>query len=342
MDKVIKFNLSGYDPFIDYIKAYAIICVLIGHTFPYLNYMGYGLWAGMQVPLFVLVQSFHVIKKDNPSFNFKKIIWRVLIPYLLIQSMVLICILSRFEGGALQNQILYFVISGGYGPGSYYPWIYIQIALLLPFINRMMSKGTKKQLAILFLIICELFEIIFSIIDLPDFIHRLLFVRYFFLFYFAWLWVKDGIIINKWTIAISVISFLSIIYFEYFSIDDEILFYKTAWKFHRWPCYYYIAVGGAFLLNCMYKSVSQKVIIDKFIKLLAKCSYEVFLIQMFVLYIYPDNTINDILIGIGGVSSVDVMLLKLFKILIVFSLSIMVGYYFNLYYNRFVNYLFVK
>ena len=45
--QTITFNKSGYDPFIDYIKAFAIICVLIGHTFPFPEYWGYRLFAGM-------------------------------------------------------------------------------------------------------------------------------------------------------------------------------------------------------------------------------------------------------------------------------------------------------
>jgi len=63
--KTVSFNKTGYDPFIDFIKAYAILCVLIGHTLPFTDYWGYGLWAGMQVPLFVLVQVFHGFKKDT-------------------------------------------------------------------------------------------------------------------------------------------------------------------------------------------------------------------------------------------------------------------------------------
>lgn len=48
-----------HDEFIDFIKAYAILCVLFGHTFGMaLDYVAYGVWAGMQVPLFILIQTF--------------------------------------------------------------------------------------------------------------------------------------------------------------------------------------------------------------------------------------------------------------------------------------------
>ena len=84
--KTVSFNKIGYDPFIDFIKAYAIVCVLIGHTLPLQDYWGYGLWAGMQVPLFVLVQAFHCFKKETPDINLKKIFLRVGLPYILVQS----------------------------------------------------------------------------------------------------------------------------------------------------------------------------------------------------------------------------------------------------------------
>ena len=62
MNYTITFNKSGYDPLIDFIKAYAILCVLMGHTFPYLKASVDSLWYGMQVPLFVLVQVVPVLK----------------------------------------------------------------------------------------------------------------------------------------------------------------------------------------------------------------------------------------------------------------------------------------
>ncbi len=241
MNKVIPFNKTGYDPFIDFIKAYAIICVLIGHTLFLHDYWGYGLWAGMQVPLFVLVQAFHGFKKEALEINCKKIFLRVILPYIVVQSIALIFLLCKDASG-----ICSFIGSGGAGPGSYYPWIYIQIALLLPFVKKWIDKNKEHQTKVLIssLVICEAFEILFSLLDLPNGMYRLLAVRYIFLLYLAWIWVKEGIVINKLTTLFSVISFIAIIYFEYFSVDDEVLFYNTTWKYHRWPCYFFVANGG--------------------------------------------------------------------------------------------------
>lgn len=332
--KIVSFNKSGYDPFIDFIKAYAIVCVLIGHTLPFLDYWGYGLWAGMQVPLFVLVQSFHSFKKDTHNINLKKILLRVILPYLLVQSTVFLYILF-FDSTKFQ----YFLLSGGAGPGSYYPWIFIQIALLLPIIKKWIDKNqnNKTKVLISFLVICELFEILFSTINLPDRLYRLFAIRYIFLLYFAWIWVREGIIINKRTTLLSFLSFITIIYFEYFSVDDEVLFYNTAWKYHRWPCYYFVAVWGVYLLRMLYERLCSKTYFMSLIKLLAKCSYEIFLIQMIVLYVYPSDYIKsmNIISGLNNYVIVDSLLL-IIKMIAVFIFSIFIGYYFNLYYNRLI------
>ena len=332
--KKISFNKTGYDPFIDFIKAYAIICVLFGHTLPFHDYWGYGLWAGMQVPLFVLVQAFHSFKKGSRDTNLKKIFLRVVLPYMMVQSLALIYFLC-----VAPTKLNSFLLSGGVGPGSYYPWIFIQIAFLLPIVNKWLDKNkdNKTKVLIIFLVMCEAFEILFSVIDLPDGIYRLLAVRYIFLFYFAWVWVKDGIVINILTTLLSVLSFIAIIYFEYFSIDDEVLFYKTAWKYHRWPCYYFVAIWGGYLLRMLYESLCSIKYIMKSTRLLAKCSYEIFLVQMIVLSVYPSGYIKDLIIMSGINSQVMVDFVQLIiRILVVFNFSIFLGYYFNLYYNKLI------
>ena len=62
----LTFNTKGYDPFIDFIKAYAILCVLLGHFLSSSNNVLYPIWGGNQVPLFVAVQCFHYMKNTPP------------------------------------------------------------------------------------------------------------------------------------------------------------------------------------------------------------------------------------------------------------------------------------
>lgn len=325
MQRSIYFRLIGHDPFIDFIKAYAIICVLIGHTFPFLDYIGYGLWAGMQVPLFILVQSFHFLKKEKSNFSITKILWRVLIPFFVAQ-LVLFILLYVMNPTSLNKLFISFLVSGGKGPGSYYPWIYIQIAFLLPLFKKILSGKSELFLAIFFLLLCEGIEILLSIVNIPDYLYRLLAFRYLFLVFLSWIWIKKGIQINNITIVLSLLSFLSIVYFEYFSFNNEPLFYNTSWKYHRWPCYYYVAFLFTYLLYFIHRRIIRYLYLNQIIVYIAQCSYEIFLVQMVICAIFQLLP-----------TSYDFVLGLVLKFLIVFILSISGGFLLNKYYKRFVN-----
>jgi fucose 4-O-acetylase-like acetyltransferase len=88
MNMTISFNTKGYDGYIDFIKAFAILCVILGHSLLPLEKIGYSLWAGMQVPLFILVQTFHCYKKDSHKLNIGKILSRVMFPFLTLEVIV--------------------------------------------------------------------------------------------------------------------------------------------------------------------------------------------------------------------------------------------------------------
>lgn len=312
----ITLNKSGYEPSFDFIKAYAILCVLMGHTIPFLKETGYSLWYGMQVPLFVLIQSFHALKKESCSFSIKKISKRIIYPFLLIQ--IIPIVYELFKNGYTNKLIISWLIGGGYGPGAYYPWIYLQLAVLLAIVKPYFEKVSKAVNLIIVLAICEGFEILSSIIGLPDWLYRLLAIRYFFLVYLGWLWVKEGIVINVKTISLSLLSMVAIIYFDYYYIPTEPWFFDTAWRCHRWPCYFYVCTmlcGFLYLIYCKTKGYS---IVRYISKTLAKCSYEIFLIQMVIIPMMPQmNYINNKFVGFIIWTS------------FIFIISIVCGYYFN-------------
>lgn len=133
--------------------------------------------------------------------------------------------------------------------------------------------------------ICEGLEILFSVIDFPESIYRLLAIRYFFLFWLGWQWVQEGIKINWLTILLSLFSLFSILYFEYFSVDDEPWFYTTGWKCHRWPCYFFATYGLTAFLYVIWQWVNRNNLLSKFVKILAASSYEIFLVQMSAIFL---------------------------------------------------------
>ena len=283
--KVITFSKKGYDDFIDFIKAYAILCVLFGHTFLWLDKVAYAAWAGMQVPLFILVQVFHGYKKEKVIFSFRKLFKRVLLPFFIVEfiTFVLALIIRGYECNAL---VVNMINGGGCGPGSYYPWIYLQVALLIPMFGLMLNKCNRWISLFVFLFICEGTEVLLSLVDISEMAYRLLAVRYLFLLFLGWLWVKDGVRVNGVTILLSVISLITIIYFEYFSVNDEPWFFSTKWKTHRWPCYFFVANGLVALLSVVWEKMKGNRYIKFAVEKLASSSYEIFLVQMMTIYLF--------------------------------------------------------
>lgn len=286
---LVRFNTKGYDDFIDFIKAYAIICVILSHTLIWHKEMGSAIWLDMQVPLFVLVQAFHFYKKDNSTFVLSRVLKRVLVPFLLVE---IITFALALMGGAVFREILLDgVFAGGYGPGSYYPWIYLQVAFLLPLFSRLVKQHSKLVSFIIFLVVCEGFEIVCSIIDIPDFLYRLLAIRYIFLFWLGFLWVRNGVPINGMTVLLAIVSLMSIVYFEYYSVDDEPWFYNTGWKYHRWPCYYWVAEGLTALLYGFWRILKKSERLSSMVRMISRCSYEIFLVQMSSIYLIKQDFI---------------------------------------------------
>lgn len=213
---------------------------------------------------------------------------RVLLPFLLLEIVTFLFALF-FTDNTCSELVGLFIKNGGYGPGSYYPWIYLQIALLLPVFSMILKKFSKTSSLIVFLVLCEGLEILCSIVDFPDAVYRLLAIRYIFLLFLGYQWVKGGVVLNAKTIIFSIISLAAIIYFEYFYVDAEPWFYHTSWKCSRWPCYYFVAYGFTALLYQVWGWISRNDYCVKSIKMIAKSSYEIFLIQMSVIFLFKSN-----------------------------------------------------
>lgn len=178
---------------------------------------------------------------------------------------------------------------GGYGPGAYYPWIYLQFAIIIPFLRGIMSNNSKLINALILIAICEILEVSYSLLGFPDSVYRLLCFRYLFLIYLGWKWVKEGICMTKTTICLSLVSLILCIYFGYVANDTEPFLFNTSWRFHRWPCYYYVSHLYAYVLFLLYSIISKSEFIKKTIDILSKSSYEIFLVQMVLIYLIPNT-----------------------------------------------------
>lgn len=288
MERTVCLSTTGYDPFITFMKGYAILCVLLAHAIPNPDATGYVFWGGMQVPLFLLIQTFHSFKK-KPKFSLTKILKRVVLPFLLAQACVIAMVC---RDGDVSNQLKISVIGGGRGPGAYYFWIYLQFAILLPFVYPLLSKLKKSSLLILFLLVSEGCEVLSSVIAIPEPVYRLLCLRYLFLIYLGYEWVRQGIVINWKTLLLSVISIVTIVYFTYLDGSLEPVFFDTSWRYHRWICYFFVAYLFAYLISLFFVVVSKVNLLDNFFKILGESSWEIYVVQMAVFALFSKSLLS--------------------------------------------------
>lgn len=287
----ITFNLTGYDPFIDFLKTYSILVVVFCHGFPYLKEIGYTIW-GVQIPLFFLIQVFHCYKRDPKPINWKMIGKRIVMPFIMIELLVFGVLYLIWGGQNVSLLVKTGVVGGGYGPGSYYPWVYLQMAILIPLMRPICERLENRKSFLFFLLLSIAMEIICSITKLSNSVYRLLCFRYIFLIWLGWIWVKVGIKLNALTIAASFFSFAAIIYFAYFRVDFEPLFYNTGWKTHRWICYFWVSFAFIGILHWFYTKVFNNDSINKIVKAIASASFEIFLVQMAYYKLIPIHSLD--------------------------------------------------
>jgi len=249
----------------------------------------------MQVPMFVLIQVFHAYKKrTKPKLNWNSLLKRICLPFIAVQA--LIVGFKALWGGEVSW--ISFIGSGGYGPGAYYMWIYIQIAFLLVILWPWIKHLSLKKALIAFLIISIGFEVLFSMINLSDRLYRLLCVRYLFLIPLGLMWIEKGVLLNKKTVVLSIISIVAVLFFVFTNYDIEPFFFNTGWKTHRWICYFYLPVLLTYCLFFVWDRIKQIPIVGKSVRWAATRSYEIFLSQMAVISMFPFSFFQKVLNGI--------------------------------------------
>lgn len=110
-------------------------------------------------------------------------------------------------------------------------------------------------------------------------------------------------------------------------MNNEPWFFNTEWICHRWPCYYYVSNGLIVILYYIWQYLKQKERIRTAIKIVAGASYEIFLVQMCVIFLLKQNAIN--------VFDNETINFALWLITI-WCISIFGGIYFCKVYNKFL------
>ena len=301
---LMTFDTSSYDLSIDFIKGLCILLVVWTHCFGDIisNFLFFDLWGYPAVPLFLLIQVFHAYKKGTENVkkvSIKKLWERIIMPFAILMVVTLAIRLAFSPHTAIET-IKTSIKEGGYGAGSYYPYIYVEFALLLPLLITVFQKiKSKMTLGAVFIVTSIVLEIFCNLVNMPVWLYRLLCFRYFFIVYLGWLLVEKSLKINKLTIVLSILSAIAILYarfighqFSHFPDNirnilipifnqDFTPFVYPAWPQAHWFCYIWDCYLYLFIVLMLYKFVSKYEKISKLFQQIGKYSYDIFLFQMF-------------------------------------------------------------
>ena len=162
----IEFKRNEYDPQIDYIKGICILFVIWTHCISRdeLGYMLFPYWGDTAVPIFLLIQVFHYYKKEiNVRMPSAIKLWkRILRPFIIMIALMFL----------VQFFIYYNVTNGSFspslywdkrGPGSYYIFIYLEFALIIPLFAPLFKKLSINWLFIIFILLSQLAEVFYNV-----------------------------------------------------------------------------------------------------------------------------------------------------------------------------------
>jgi peptidoglycan/LPS O-acetylase OafA/YrhL len=282
----IKPNKIAYYNEIDFIKAVAIIFVILLHSIPskvlYKIYAPFYIWQA--VPIFMVVagitNTLSELRNTNMSFmekyfvGIKKSVYRIFIPYFIVwlfEAIIYIAIKKATIGSLLKS-----LVTGGWGPGSYFVPIYLQYILLFPLItklNKIATYNNHSYVLIVSFIISVLFEWLCVILKISSQKYRLFFIRY----YFAV--VLGSYLVNhknavRYILLLSPLSIGFIYIVAYLKVN--IPFFPNFWIFQLAPSYFYtvfVLLFFWFLYNILGK------LSKPFIQI-GKASFHIFLVQM--------------------------------------------------------------
>lgn len=167
---------------------------------------------------------------------------------------------------------------GGIGPGSYFPIMYLQCWIVIPFISYVDRKVSLIKTLLLFGFICIVLESVFVGIDNRAWLWRLLCIRYLMVLCVAVM--SDKIYKKKWWLILSLISIVIA------TIEN------CCYPFDNlgWPGYHCYEEFYILLLILFLKKIDYKLF-----RIAGKYSYEIFLIQMAFFAIITKNDLQRFL-----------------------------------------------
>lgn len=296
IEKKIELMKNGYDPFLDFLKGFCILSVIFMHCEPRFNgYVLYDYWIHLAVPLFLLLQAYHVFRKENATITksaITKMLRRIFLPFACFTAVEFVYI-AVFRDGSLRGLIKSMILAGGIGPGSYYFWVYLQFFILAPLTYWLFRRFNISLImgGAIFTIISIGTEIICSNMEMRTDLYRLSCMRYIYLIFLGYVWSRRGIRLNALTLTLSGVSIVFITIFTQTNLNLEPVFHNFTKKECHWICYFYPAFLFMFMLHWAYRILPQR--IRAWMVEFGHYSWHIFLMQMLFFALFPKGRLLE-------------------------------------------------
>lgn len=262
---------------IDGAKGVAAISVILLHCLPCLKEIGYMLHIGQAVPVFIFISAYLIsthFTTIESYFTIKRFVAKLKKIFVPFSIVTLLCALCMYVGD-YPITLRTIIKGGGIGPGSYYPWIYMQIWFLTPFIVLLIRKTPIFLSLLITIAIAIISEYIFCILENNEFfenIYRMTLSRYIMVLYLGGIWPilnKKGRVFFLFLGVFSTFCILNDCYLHFFDLYSIVPIF---WMGYHWYTAFYVILIIVLLERIKY---------DESIKILGKYCWHIFLFQMF-------------------------------------------------------------
>lgn len=282
----------------DYIKTMAIISVILIHATEVENVRSnviFPFYIWLAVPTFMLISGYmnalscekHGIMNlgawYEPKYLWKKMIY-IMIPYLIIYLSEWASQIIFFHRKINIRECIYVLFTGGWGPGSYYILMLVQLLFLFPWIYFGVAKaprlGSGVIIGLQFLLECTV-----QYIAIPESVYRILILRY---LIFVWFGIVLYCYYDKFNrICIALMGITGALYLWLITYSDWQMKIFRYWTSTSMPTVLWI---GFLMILAMRYLIRLPQSIDYVMNTVGKSTYYIFLVQM--MYFAFDWQIN--------------------------------------------------
>lgn len=272
----------------DYIKAMAIISVILIHATEVENVRSnviFPFYIWLAVPTFMLISGYmnalscekHGIMNlrawYEPKYLWKKMIY-IMIPYLIIYLCEWVSQIAFFHRSINIRECIFVLITGGWGPGSYYVLMLVQLLFLFPWIYLLVVK-TPRIGSVVMIGLQLLLECIVQYSAIPELVYRLLFLRY---LVFVWFGIVLYCYCEKFNrIYIALMGITGVLYLWVITYSDWQMKIFRYWTSTSMPTVLWI---GFLMILAMRYLIRLPQPIDYIMTTVGRSTYYIFLVQM--------------------------------------------------------------